>query len=285
MKYQVLDSGDFEKLEQIGEYKIIRPSLNSAYKKTKPEIWKDISAHYTKNDKGSGSWKYIKKIPESFEINFDELTAKLKFTPFGHIGFFSEQEENWKLIQKLGTIKNNFEVMNLFAYSGLSTLAALNASYSVCHVDSSKGMISWAKENANLSGLLENKVRWIEDDVLKFLKREVRREKTYKGFILDPPSFGRGAKGEIWKIESDLIPLLEELMKLCDNSPEFVILSCHSSGFSPMTLSRILESMIKIEGKHFYKELYIKEKSGKKLPSGFCAYFLSNSFKTVEVHP
>lgn len=284
MNYQVLDSGDFEKLEQIGEYKIIRPALSSAYKKSKPEIWKDVSAHYFKNDKGSGFWKYFKTIPESFEVHFGDLSAKLKFTPFGHIGIFAEQENNWNLISKLGSIKNNFEVINLFAYSGMSTLAALNSGYSVCHVDSSKGMISWAKENANLSGLIENKVRWIEDDVLKFLKREVKREKKYKGFILDPPTFGRGAKGEIWKIENDLIPLLEELMKLCDNSPEFVILSCHSSGFSPMTLSRILESMIKIEGRHFYKELYINEKSGKKLPSGFCAYFLSKNFKTVEVH-
>ncbi len=284
MNYKVLDSGDFEKLEQIGEFKIIRPSLSSAYKKTNPEIWRDISAHYTKNEKGSGSWRYIKNIPESFEVNFGDLSAKLKFTPFGHIGIFPEQEKNWNLISKFGSIKNDFEVINLFAYSGMSTLAALNSGYSICHVDSSKGMISWAKENATLSGLIENKVRWIEDDVLKFLKREVKREKKYKGFILDPPTFGRGSKGEIWKIENDLIPLLEELMLLCNSAPEFVILSCHSSGFSPMTLSRILESMIKIEGKHFYKELFINEKTGKKLPSGFCAYFLSNTFKSLEVH-
>jgi 23S rRNA (cytosine1962-C5)-methyltransferase len=284
LNYQVLDSGEFEKLEQIGQHKIIRPSLNSAYKKSKPEIWKDISAHYKKNERGSGSWTYLKKIPDSFLVQFGNLTANLKFTPFGHIGVFPEQEKNWNLIENLGSIKNDFEVINLFAYSGMSTLAALNTGYSICHVDSSKGMISWAKENATSSGLIEKKVRWIEDDVLKFLKREVKRKKIYKGFILDPPSFGRGAKGEVWKIETDLIPLLVELMNLCNHSPEFIILSCHSTGFSPLTLSRILESYIKIDGKHLSKELYIEEKFGKKLPAGFCSYFFSKNFKSLEAH-
>jgi 23S rRNA (cytosine1962-C5)-methyltransferase len=184
----------------------------------------------------------------------------------------------------MGEIQNNFEVLNLFAYSGMSTLAALNGDYSVCHVDSSKGMIAWARENATLSGLADKKVRWIEDDVLKFLKREVKRNHPYKGFILDPPTYGRGAKGEIWKIEDDLIPLIEEMMKLCENKPEFVILSCHSTGFSPLTLTRILQSYIKSEGSYFSKELFIKEDAGGKLPGGFCAYYLSKKFSSLSSH-
>jgi 23S rRNA (cytosine1962-C5)-methyltransferase len=279
--YRLLDSGDFEKLEQIGEYKLIRPSLGSAYKKAKPEQWKAVDAHYKKNDKGSGSWTFHKKIPEAFFIKLNNFRVKIKLTPFGHIGIFPEQEKNWDLIQSLGKIKNDFEVLNLFAYSGLSTLAAINVDYSICHVDSSKGMISWAKENAEASNLLEKKIRWIEDDVLKFLKREVKRGKVYKGFILDPPTFGRGANGEIWKIESDLLPLLEEIMNLCKSKPEFIILSCHSSGFSPLTLSRILESLIKVSGKFYATELSIPEASGKSLPCGFSSYFLGDSFSNI----
>jgi 23S rRNA (cytosine1962-C5)-methyltransferase len=145
-------------------------------------------------------------------------------------------------------------------------------------------MIAWARENAQLSGLADKKVRWIEDDVLKFLKREVKRNHPYKGFILDPPTYGRGAKGEVWKIEDDLIQLIEEMMKLCDNKPEFVILSCHSTGFSPLTLTRILQSYIKSEGSYFSKELFIKEEAGKELPGGFCAYFLGKKFSSLYSH-
>jgi 23S rRNA (cytosine1962-C5)-methyltransferase len=282
--YKLIDSGDYEKLEIIGGFKLIRPALGSPYKKTNPKLWEKPDAHYTKNDTGSGQWKFFRKIPESFSIELGNLSAKIKLTPFGHIGIFPEQESNWDLLQKMGEIQNNFEVLNLFAYSGMSTLAALNGDYSVCHVDSSKGMIAWARENATLSGLADKKVRWIEDDVLKFLKREVKRNHPYKGFILDPPTYGRGAKGEIWKIEDDLIPLIEEMMKLCENKPEFVILSCHSTGFSPLTLTRILQSYIKSEGSYFSKELFIKEDAGGKLPGGFCAYYLSKKFSSLSSH-
>lgn len=282
LSYTLIDSGDFEKLEIIGEYKIIRPSLGSAYKKAKPDLWKSVDAHYRKNEKGSGSWTFHKKIAENFLIQVNNFTVKIKLTPFGHIGIFPEQDKNWNLIQKLGKIKNDFEVLNLFAYSGLSSLSALKVDYSICHVDSSKGMISWAKENAEASNLLQKKIRWIEDDVLKFLKREVKRGKVYKGFILDPPTFGRGVNGEIWKIETDLLPLLEEIMSLCAHKPEFIILSCHSSGFSPLTLSRILESLVKSKGKFYSTELSIPEQSGKSLPCGFSSYFLGENYSKID---
>jgi 23S rRNA (cytosine1962-C5)-methyltransferase len=280
-EYSLLDSGDFEKLEQIGKYKIIRPSLNSVYKKNNPDLWKNVDAHYIKNEKGSGEWKFFKKIPESFFVQILDYSIKIKFTPFGHIGLFPEQKDNWKLIEKLGSLKSSFDVLNLFAYSGLSTIAALNSNFNVTHVDSSKGMISWAKDNVEASGLIDKKIRWIEDDVVKFIKREIKREKVYKGFILDPPSFGRGAKGEIFKIENNLMPLLEEMLKLCNFKPEFVILSCHSTGFSPTTLERILSSMIHQEGKFDSFELMIKEKNGNYYPSSFCAVYLSSSYKSI----
>ncbi|MCC6274906.1 MAG: class I SAM-dependent methyltransferase, partial [Leptospiraceae bacterium] len=210
--YTLIDSGDLAKLEIVGKYKIIRPSLFSVYKKTNKDLWKNPDAVFAKTEKG-GEWKFFSRIPESFSIEICGLTAKIKFTPFGHLGIFPEQGENWNLIRKISEKKKNLEVLNLFAYSGLSTLACLDSNYSVCHVDASKGMVDWAKENAKLSGLSEKKVRWIVDDVLKFLKREIKRGKKYQGFVLDPPTFGRGSKGEVWKIEDDLVPLLELCME------------------------------------------------------------------------
>jgi len=271
--YTLIDSGDLAKLEIVGKYKIIRPSLFSVYKKTNKDLWKNPDAVFMKTEKG-GEWKFFSRIPESFTIEICGLVAKIKFTPFGHLGIFPEQEENWDLIRKISENKKNLEVLNLFAYSGLSTLACLDSDYSVCHVDASKGMVDWAKENAKLSGLAEKKVRWIVDDVLKFLKREIKRGKKYHGFVLDPPTFGRGSKGEVWKIEGDLVPLLELCMELCFNQPEFVILSCHTTGFSPKNLERILRSLIHSKGNFSSKELMISEKSGREMPSGSTASFV-----------
>ncbi|MCE9501805.1 MAG: class I SAM-dependent methyltransferase, partial [Leptospira sp.] len=222
-KYILIDSGQEEKLEQLGSYKIIRPSNLSVYKRSSPEKWKDADAVYIKSDRGGGEWKFRKKIPESFQIDLDKVRVKAKLTPFGHIGFFPEQSENWNLIREIGkSKKKEIETLNLFAYSGISTIAALQSGFPVCHVDASKGMVDWARENADLSGVAGMKVRWIVDDVSKFLRRELKRNKKYQGFIMDPPSFGRGSKGELWKIEEDLIPLFDLCMQLCDYSPEFV---------------------------------------------------------------
>ncbi|GBF49792.1 SAM dependent methyltransferase [Leptospira ryugenii] len=272
-QYQLLDSGEFHKLEIIGDYKIIRSSPSSAYKKHSPDKWKDAWATYHKNDSGSGHWTFQKKIPESFQISFSNLQFKVKLTPFGHIGLFPEQKKNWERIRSIGEKTKGLEVLNLFAYSGGSTLACLDAGMSVCHVDASKGMVDWARENAALSKLDGRPVRWIVDDVLKFIRREIKRNKKYQGFILDPPSFGRGSKGEVWKIEDDLPELLDALMDLSDNSPTFVILSCHSQGYSPLTLERMLSSRIKHPGHYETDELYIPEASGKKYPAGFCTFY------------
>ncbi|MCB1192277.1 MAG: class I SAM-dependent methyltransferase [Leptospiraceae bacterium] len=279
--YKLLDSGDFSKLEEIAGHKIIRPSQNAPYKKNNLTIWENPDAIYLKNETGSGKWTFHKPIQENFILLISDFKIQVKLTPFGHIGVFPEQMENWDLIQKIGKNKISFEVLNLFAYSGLSTLAALKSGMAVCHVDSSKGMVDWARENTKLSQLENAKIRWIVDDVFKFIKREIKRKKKYNGFILDPPSFGRGSKGEIWKIEKHLIILIELLMELCDNKPDFIILSCHTTGYSALTLERILSSSVNSTGKFFSKELSIKDEFGNLLPSGFSSYFLSSNLEKM----
>lgn len=286
-EYQILDSGDFQKLERVGKFTFVRPSSQSAYPKSSPELWDEPDAIYIKNDKGSGKWKFNGDVPESFVIslkgNSSPILAKIKLTPFGHLGIFPEQVSNWDLLQRIGKKRGKIdedgkeqdrEVLNMFAYSGLSTVAALKAGFSVCHVDASKGMTDWAKENAVTNEVADKKVRWIIDDAVKFVKREIRRKKKYAGFILDPPSFGRGAKGEVWKIEDDLPELLDLMMELCDADPEFIILSCHTSGYSPLILERMLSSRISI-GHYNSFELVIPEDSGFVYPSGFCSIYRS----------
>ena len=279
--YQLLDSGNNEKLEVIHGYKIIRPSLTSPYQKTDLALWEDADAIYHKNEKGGGKWQFTQEIPEDLFIQHQGMHFKIKLTPFGHIGLFPEQEQNWKLLRKIGSLLPEIETLNLFAYSGSSTIAGLQAGLSLCHVDSSKGMVSWARENALASQVADKKVRWIVDDVQKFIKREVKRKKKYLGFILDPPTFGRGSKGEVWKIEKNLIELFENLMRLCDAKPAFVILSCHSSGYSPLSLERILRSYIKEKGLFSSQELRVKEEYGHYLSGGFCAYFLCDKLKSL----
>jgi 23S rRNA (cytosine1962-C5)-methyltransferase len=263
----------------IGKFKVIRPSLNSPYNKKNPDMWENADAIYTKNDRGSGHWNFYTKIPESMIIDLPhDIKAKIKFTPFGHIGIFPEQQSNWDLLLKIKRKDNSpMEVLNLFAYSGISTLYCLKSEMNVCHVDASKGMVDWARENAEISDLAKKNVRWIVDDVNKFIKREIKRGKKYSGFILDPPSFGRGSKGEIWKIEDDLFELFSFLMELCNSKPDFVILSCHTSGFSPLVLERLINSFIKTNtGNSLNTELFIPEESGEKLSGGFCGYYFSD---------
>ncbi len=286
LNYKILDSGDNEKLEILGKFKIIRPSLSAPFPKKNPKLWNNIDAHYIKTDSGSGYWEYYTKIPESFNLNISEnpfISIKIKFTPFGHLGFFPEQELNWKIINLLGKMYNNHsEILNLFAYSGISTLNALESNFNVCHVDASKGMVDWARENSYLSNLHDRKIRWIVDDVLKFLKREINRNRIYDGVILDPPSFGRGAKGEVWKIENDLVTLMEMIEILTKKDPKFIILSCHTTGFSPIILENFLKSYIKKNsGYYFNRELFIKEESGEKLSGGFCAYYFKDENSSI----
>lgn len=278
--YQILDSGNQSKLEIVGGHRLIRASPLSDYPSTDPKLWENWDAKYEKNDRGSGSWKYKTKIPETFPIEYSDLRFQCKLTPFGHIGLFPEQFTNWDRIRDLGKKFPNqvkdWEVLNLFAYSGGSSLACLQAGMKVCHLDSSKGMVDWARDNARLNGLEDRPVRWIVEDVMKFIGREIRRKKIYQGFILDPPTFGRGSKGEVWKIEQDLGNLLDSLMELCGNQPKFVILTCHSQGYSSLALEKMLSTRIRQSGRYESSELFLPESTGGKYPGGSCCYYLAD---------
>lgn len=279
--YEILDSGDFKKLERVGKFTIIRPSLNSPYPIADSSLWRQADAEYTR-DTGGGKWIFHREMPGEFVLPWErDFRFKIKFTPFGHLGIFPEQEENWKILDEIGKKKKNLKILNLFAYSGVSTVYAAGSGMEVCHVDASRGMVEWARENARYSNLESAKIRWIVDDVQKFLKREIKRNKKYDGVILDPPSFGRGTKGEVWKIETDLIPLLELLKPLLKKEPEFIILSCHTTGYSPLILERVLRNCFPNSGEYAHRELKLREKTGQFCSGGFCSYLYDKSLKDI----
>lgn len=273
--YTLIDSGNLRKLEQVGPYRLVRYAPSAAYRPSRPELWEDVDAVYHKNDKGGGEWEFLRSVAEKFTIELAPFQVQVKLTPFGHLGLFPEQRANWDLILGLPEPKERVDVLNLFAYSGLSSLACLARGFSVCHVDSSKGMVEWASENVRLSNLADRTIRYIVDDVMKFVQREVKRGKRYQGFILDPPTFGRGTKGEVWKLEDEISGLMDLLMQLCDGQPEFIICSCHTQGFGPLNLERILRGNVRRAGVFGCRELTIPEATGNLYPSGASAHFVA----------
>ncbi len=230
-EYQLLDSGDGQKLEQFGEFTLLRPCSQAIWK---PSLKLKPDAVFTRDDK----WKFFKKLPKAWTVLQKGVLFKVEPTDFGHLGLFPEHGDLWEWMRSI-SLKGK-RILNLFAYSGGATLAAAQMGAEVCHLDASKGMIDWARENAKLNKLENAPIRWIVDDVLKFLKRELKRESFYDGIILDPPTFGRGSKGEVFKIERDLMPLLELCSELLSKKPLFVILSCHTPGFTPLMLQHLL---------------------------------------------
>ena len=216
--YELLDSGNFQKLERFGEVVLSRPCAQAVWRQTlPPNTWQKATASFFRD--GGNQWRGRDRLPSTWDIGVDGTRFQLSSTDFGHLGIFPEQRDQWKRIREAcGDYQKKHNraarVLNLFAYSGGSTLAAAHGGAEVCHVDASKGMVDWARKNATLNGLDEKPIRWIVDDVTKFLEREYRRERTYDLIILDPPSYGRGAKGEIFKIENDLPPLLSLIGKL-----------------------------------------------------------------------
>lgn len=241
--YELIDSGDMRKLERFGPYVLSRPCSQAVWKKALPkQDWQQADALFTREEEN----RWIKKstLPNSWSITVEEISFKIQPTDFGHLGIFPEQKVFWRWIQetlnkrkKKGGPKP--KVLNLFAYSGGSTLAAAHAGAEVCHLDASKGMVAWAKENAELNGLEKAPIRWIVDDVIKFCIREIKRGNRYDAIILDPPTFGRGAKNELFKIEEQIVPLLEMCRTLLSENPLFVLLSCHTPGFSPLVLHNL----------------------------------------------
>lgn len=280
MDYELIDSGGEEKLERFGSYVLARPDPQALWEKALPESrWKEAHAWYERKGKG-GEWHVTTDLPDEWQIEYAGLSFLIRPTSFKHVGLFPEQAANWQWIKEKLSGRPGAEVLNLFAYTGGATLAALQAGASVTHLDASKSAVEWAKKNAALSGLSEKPVRWIVDDTMRFVERELKRGAKYDGIILDPPSFGHGPKDELWKIEEDLVPLMRMCKELLSNKPLFVIMNGYASGYSHFAFEHLLEPIQKIHGGAVEGgELTIQESaSGRLLPAGiFARYFLGTS--------
>ena len=265
MKYAFLDSGHQKKLERFGDHLLIRPCAQALWEPKLPQVaWNEADATFTRE--GGNRWDG--RLPSSWVTELEDLKFKIAPTDFGHLGLFPEHSLLWawmeKLIQKRG---KGVRVLNLFAYSGGATLAAARAGASVCHLDASKGMVSWARENAGLNGLSSAPIRWIVDDALKFLTREEKRGSRYEGIIVDPPSFGRGKQGELFIIERDLLLILDKCKALFSEAPLFWIFTTHTPGMTPLVMHQLLESRVK-SGVLETGEMLLPSESAWTVPSG-----------------
>lgn len=243
--YILLDAGDEEKLESWGGVILRRPDPMAIWPKLKPELWDKVDGYYHRSDKGGGYWQFNKKLPNFWTVKYDDLTLKVSPTNFKHTGIFPEQAPNWDFIKEKLEGRNDAKVLNLFAYSGVATCAAASKHIEeVVHVDASKGMIEWAKENRDLSKLSDEKIRYIVEDCLKFMKREVRRGRKYDGIIMDPPSYGRGPNNELFKFEEQINPLITEAINLLSDNPLFIIINTYTTGYSSTTIKNVLRRNI-----------------------------------------
>lgn len=246
--YEILDMANGEKLERWGNVTLVRPDPQIIWKqKSFPNKWKQVNAVYNRSKTGGGSWNYKKQMPKAWQIKYKNLTFNIKPMGFKHTGLFPEQAVNWDwMINKIENEKKHkkeIKVLNLFAYTGGATVACLSAGASVCHVDSSKGMVSWAKENVISSKLADRKIRYIIDDVVKFVQREIRRGNKYDAIIMDPPSYGRGAKGEVWQFENNIYDLVELCTQVLSDDPLFFLINSYTTGIS----AKVLENMLRLE--------------------------------------
>ncbi len=249
--YEIIDMASGEKLERWGNITLIRPDPQIIWNdKTHPEMWKKADARYCRSNQGGGHWEYKKRLPESWQIKYKDLTFNIKPMGFKHTGLFPEQAVNWEwMIKKIKEEKKKtgrtIKVLNLFAYTGGATVACSYAGAEVVHIDSSKGMVSWAKENLVSSGLGNNPVRFMIDDVTKFVQREIRRGSKYDAIIMDPPSYGRGKNGEVWQFESGIFDLVELCTKVLSDKPLFFLINSYTTGISSKVLENILNINLK----------------------------------------
>lgn len=250
--YEILDTSRGEKLERWGDYLLVRPDPQVIWDtERKLPGWKRMNGHYHRNKKGGGEWEFF-DLPEQWTIQYplcqgkNTLTFNLKPFSFKHTGLFPEQAANWDWFgEKIRNAGRPIKVLNLFAYTGGATLAAAASGAAVTHVDASKGMVGWAKENARSSGLGDAPIRWIVDDCVKFVEREIRRGNQYDGIIMDPPSYGRGPKGEIWKIEEAIHPLIRLCAKLLSDDPLFFLVNSYTTGLAPAVLTYMIATELK----------------------------------------
>ncbi len=244
--YELLDTSAGERLERWGDIVLIRPDPQIIWNTPKEHpLWNSAHARYLRSSTGGGNWQELKKVPPMWKISYGELTFQLKTMGFKHTGIFPEQAVNWDFAMgKIAEANRPLKVLNLFGYTGAATLACLKVGAQVCHVDASKGMVAWAKENAAASGLESRPVRWLVDDCVKFVQREQRRGNTYDGIIMDPPSYGRGPGGEVWKLEEQLYPLVEMCVPILSEHPLFFILNSYTTGLSPAVMEYLLGVLI-----------------------------------------
>lgn len=278
--YEIIDCSNGEKFERWGNIKLLRPDpqiiWNNGNLKNK---YDDINAFYVRSNKGGGHWENLRKTPERWTVAYKDLKFNIKQMGFKHTGLFPEQAVNWDfMMDKISRSKKDIKVLNLFAYTGGATVACLKAGASVVHVDSSRGMVDWAKENVILSDLEDKPVRYIVDDVVKFVKREIRRGNKYDAIVMDPPSYGRGANGEVWDIEKDLYPLVELCMEILSDNPLFFIINSYTTGLSKEVFTNILKKTIalKYKGEIYSEEIGLPIKGSELvLPCGICSRYSS----------
>lgn len=245
--YEVIDASGGEKLERWGDVVLRRPDPQAIWDSGQKDArWNTPHAHYLRSSSGGGEWDIKKQLPERWTIAFGDLQFYVRPTGFKHTGLFPEQAVNWQWMMDAITKANRpIRVLNLFAYTGGATVACSSAGADVCHVDSAKGMVQWAKENAALSGLQEKPIRYIVDDCLKFVQREQRRGNTYDAVIMDPPSYGRGPNGEVWKLEDELFGLVSECVKVLSQKPLFFLINSYTTGLQPLVLHNMLQLCVR----------------------------------------
>jgi len=247
--YQLLATGDGLKCERWGQYTLVRPDPQALWPRQAQACWGEADATYHRNKSGGGRWEVRRKLPEHWQIGWQGLRFRIRPTQFKHTGLFPEQAANWEWFSRIiREARQPVSVLNLFGYTGGATLAAAAAGASVCHVDAAKSMVQWCRDNAALSGLQEAPIRYITDDCLKFVQREARRGRRYDAIIMDPPVYGRGSGGEMWKLEDNLVPLLETCQRILSPRPLFFLLNSYTAGLSPVAIGNLLAPMLPEQG-------------------------------------
>ncbi len=276
--YELLDTSSGDRLERWGRYLLVRPDPQAIWQtpRNRPQ-WKQANAVYHRSGSGGGHWE-IRSLPESWKIDYKDLTFQIKPMNFKHTGIFPEQAVNWDFMrEKIENANRPIKVLNLFAYTGGATMACAKAGASVVHVDASKGMVQWAKENAALCGVADRPIRYLVDDCMKFVEREIRRGNTYDGIVMDPPSYGRGPGGEVWQLEEKLYPFITRVMQLLSPNPLFFILNSYSTGLSASVMEYLLRATFpkNVKGTFESGEIGLKTTDGMFFPSGSAARWYS----------
>jgi len=276
--YALIDAGDGEKLERWGQIVTIRPDPQAIWPRVNPSAWQSPHMYYHRSKAGGGHWENHLKTPGTWDISYDKLRFKIKPTGFKHMGLFPEQAVNWRwMTDKISFADRPVKILNLFAYTGGATVACLAAGASVTHIDAAKGMNAQAKENITISGLADTPHRVLADDVMKFVQRESRRGSLYDGIIMDPPVYGRGPKGEMWKLEERLYELAKAAAAILTSNPLFFLINAYTAGLSPAVYGNILQLLMDSHGGHTgFGEVGLKAESGIILPCGMYARWCVN---------